>query len=129
VFHLQPADGSPAKKVQCARLKALFFVRSFPGSPRRDDVRGFITAPEETPQGRKIAVRFRDGEFLCGYTLGYSGEREGFMLFPADTSGNNTRIYVMRSATLEIKAGPAAEVLAEKVLAETEARNGRIAAG
>jgi len=128
MFHLQPMDGGPARKVQCVRLKALFFVKSFVGSPKRDDIRGFIAGPAETQQGRKVAVRFKDGELLCGYTLGYSGERDGFMMFPADAEGNNSRIYVMRSSTVEIKAGPAAEVLAEKVLAATEASGGAASA-
>ena len=120
VFHLQPVDGGPARKIQCARLKALFFVKSFAGSPKREDARGFIEGPAETQQGRKVAVRFKDGELLCGYTLGYSGERDGFMLFPADAACNNARVFVLRAATTEIKAGQAAEALAAKTLvAET----------
>jgi hypothetical protein len=35
---------------------------------------------------------------------------------PADTGSNNLRIYVVTSAAVEIKAGPAAEQLAKRVL-------------
>ena len=67
-------------------------------------------------------MRFRDGEFICGYTLSWSPDREGFFLFPADADSNNQRIYVITGSTLEIKAGPAAEVLAQRVLEEAPAR-------
>ena len=39
-------------------------------------------------------------------------------MFPADVHSNNQRIYVITASTLEVKAGPAAEVLAQRVLSE-----------
>lgn len=116
-FHLQPADGSPTVEVRCKTLKALFFVKDFAGNASRRDLRGFLTGPGETVQGKKIAVRFKDGELLCGYSLSYLPDREGFFMFPADSESNNLRIYVIVAATLEVKAGPAADVLAQKALA------------
>ena len=116
-FHLQPVDGSPAVEVRCRALKALFFVKEFAGNASRRDLRGFLTSPGETAQGKKIAVRFKDGELLCGYSLSYLPDREGFFVFPADTASNNLRVYVIIAATAEVKAGPAADVLAAKVLA------------
>ena len=118
MFHVDPQDGSTTIELRFRQLKALFFVASLEGDPSRQDVRGFVHGPAETQQGKKIAVRFRDGEFICGYTLSWSPDREGFFLFPADTAGNNQRIYVVTSSTLEVKAGPAAEVLAQRVLSE-----------
>jgi hypothetical protein len=38
-------------------------------------------------------------------------------MFPADSASNNLRIYVLAAAAIEVKAGPAADVLAQKVLA------------
>ena len=35
---------------------------------------------------------------------------------PADTASNNLRIYVVTAAAAEIKAGPAAEWLAQRAL-------------
>lgn len=116
-FHLQPAAGGPAVEVRCKTLKALFFVKEFAGDPQRRDLRGFLAAPGETAHGKKIAVRFRDGELLCGYSLSYLPDRDGFFMFPADSGGNNLRIYVLTAATTEVKVGPAADVLAQKVLA------------
>ena len=116
-FHLQPADGSRTAEVRCKTLKALFFVRDFVGNAHRRDLRGFVTGPGETNQGKKIAVRFKDGELLCGYSLSYLPDREGFFMFPSDSASNNLRIYVIAAATLEVKAGPAADALAQKALA------------
>ena len=119
MFHVDPQDGGPTVELRFRQLKALFFVSSLEGDPTRQDVRGFVHGPVETQQGKKIAVRFRDGELLCGYTLSWSPDREGFFLFPADVHGNNQRIYVITASTLEVKAGPAAEVLAQRVLSES----------
>ena len=118
MFHVDPQDGSAPVELRFRQLKALFFVNSLEGDPARQDVRGFVHGPLETQQGKKVAVRFRDGEFICGYTLSWSPDREGFFMFPADMHGNNQRIYVITASTLEVKAGPAAEVLAQRVLSE-----------
>jgi len=117
MFHIHPVgDDSNAVELRFKQLKALFFVSSLEGDPDRQDVRGFVNGPAETQQGKKIAVRFRDGEFICGYTLSWTPDREGFFLFPSDSGSNNQRIFVITAATVEITAGPAAEVLAQRVL-------------
>ena len=123
IFHVHPdGGGGDAVELRFKHLKALFFVSSLTGDPARQDVRGFLDGPEETQKGKKIAVRFRDGELICGYTLSWTPEREGFFLFPADTTSNNQRIFVITAATLEVKAGPAAELLAQRAL--TSAKQG-----
>ncbi len=122
MFHIEVQDSGEVVELRCRQLKALFFVRTLEGDSSRQDLRGFVDGPQETSHGRKIAVRFRDSEFLCGYTLSWSPDREGFFLFPADTGGNNQRIYVVTAATQEIKAGPAAEALAQRMLGEESKR-------
>lgn len=116
IFHVQPNDGKPPVEVKTMQLKAVFFVKDYAGSPHRKDVRGFINAPGETAQGKKLAVRFKDGELLCGYSLSYSADRDGFFMFPSDAGSNNMRIYVVTSACAEVKAGPAAEQMAQRAL-------------
>jgi hypothetical protein len=116
LFHVQPADGNQTVEVKTRQLKAVFFVRDFVGQAKRKDVRGFISGPGETAQGKKLAVRFKDGELLCGYSLSYSADRDGFFMFPADSGSNNLRIYVITTACAEVKAGQAAEVMAQKAL-------------
>ena len=113
MFHLAPQQG-PMIEIRCRDLKAVFFVRDLAGNQKRRDLRGFVAAPAETTHGKKIAVRFKDGELLCGYTLTFTPDRDGFFVFPADVESNNQRIYVLTAATNEIKAGPAAEQLAQR---------------
>jgi hypothetical protein len=115
-FHLLPADGGTPAQIRCAELKALFFVKTFEGDPKRVKRRGFIEASPEVAQGRKVVVRFKDGEFLCGYTLSYAPDRDGFFVVPVDTEGNSVRIYVVAASTAEVKTGPAAEALAQRLL-------------
>lgn len=121
VFHLQPMGGGEAASVRCDQLKAIFFVRDYDGFPGRRDIRGFLEAPSENAHGRKIAVRFKDGELFCGYSLAYSSDRVGFFVFPSDEAGNNLRVYVLTGGTKEVKTGPAAEALARKVLESSKA--------
>ena len=117
VFHVQPANRGAAVEVRTEQLKALFFVKDLAGTPGRRDLRGFFGGPGEATHGKKIAVRFVDGELLCGYSLAYQPARGGFFVVPADSVGNNLRVYVVTAATAEVKAGPAAEALAERLLA------------
>ncbi len=121
LFHMQPVEGTPAEEVRIKDLKAIFFVKNFEGNGTRRDLRGFVAAPPETSQGKKIAVQFKDGELLCGYSLSYSPERPGFFMFPADPGSNNMRVFVVKVATQDVKAGPAADVLAQKVIDRSKA--------
>lgn len=108
-FHLHPHGPGTPEVVVCRELKALFFVREFGGDPGRKDIHGFGLVSGEANQGKKIAVRFKDGEVLFGYTLSYTPEREGFFLVPADPGSNNIRIYVLKHATQKIFVGLQAE--------------------
>jgi len=121
MFHVQSMDGGPGLEVRCKALKAIFFVKNFDGDSSRRDTAGFLAGPGETAQGRKVAVRFKDGELLCGYSLTYSAEREAFFIFPADPQSNNLRIYVMTGSTVEVKIGPAAEQMVKKSLDKSAA--------
>ena len=117
-FHLLPADGSPVVEVLCRNMKALFFVKNLKGNAARPDEHGEFAGKGPNTQGKKIAVRFKDGELLCGYSLTYVPGREGFFMSPADANTNNLRVYVVNASAEEVKAGPEAEALAQKVLSE-----------
>jgi hypothetical protein len=121
-FHLQPDNGSP-QVVKLKDLKAVFFVKSLSGNPKRPDIAGFLQAPMETSQGKKICVLFNDGELLCGHTHSWTPEREGFFMVPSDAGSNNLRIYVLSAAAQKIKAGPAAEALAQSILDDRRRRS------
>ena len=91
-------------------------MKSLEGDSRRQDLRGFIAAPAATSHGKKLAVRFKDGELMCGYTLSHRPDRDGFFLFPADSEGNNIRVYVLVAQVAESMAGVAAEALVREQL-------------
>jgi hypothetical protein len=115
-FHVQRVGDSATGEVLIRELKAVFFVHDFDGNSVRKDLQGFIDGPGETTHGKKIAVRFKDGELLCGYSLSYSPDRPGFFVFPADKGSNNSRVYVVTRATTEVRAGAAAEALAQRAV-------------
>ena len=117
-FHLHSIGGGPVLDLQCKQLKAVFFVRDFAGDPNRTDPRGFPPGPADPNLGKKVAVIFKDGELLCGYTLTYSPDKNGFFLTPAYPSTNNIRVYVLTHATREIGPG----IRADAVVAKAEVR-------
>ena len=97
-FHLEAVDGEIAE-VDIEELKAVFFVKDLGG----DKNHKYEYSDEIAGGGRKIKVVFSDGETVIGYTLGYSPDRQGFYVTPADIKGNNERIFVVKSATREIE--------------------------
>jgi len=100
-FHLYVGgdERSEATAVRAGALKALFFVRSYEGEADRHRSYSFQDA---TAQGRRVKVRFTDGEEVAGFTVGYSKEKQGFFLIPADPAGNNTRVFVLNAAVAEV---------------------------
>jgi hypothetical protein len=110
-FHLRPLGGGEVLDIRCRDLKAVFFVKDFAGDPKLREAPGFERATTEISRGKKIAVRFKDGELVCGYTLTYLPERSGFFVTPADPASNNLRAYVLTHAAREIRVGPAADAI------------------
>jgi Family of unknown function (DUF6982) len=80
--------------VPTMRVKAVFFVKDLQGRPGRVDDNTF----DHQPRGRKIEVTFQDGEMMIGSTLTYRPDGRGFFLHPANSQGNNLRIYVVNAA-------------------------------
>ena len=84
--------------VPLTRLKALFFVKDFAGNPsHREKDRPMSNA------GRKVEVTFFDREVIRGTTLNYRPEGIGFFVTPADTSGNNQRVFVINGAIRHVR--------------------------
>jgi len=92
-FHLETLNGNIVN-IDMEQLKAVFFVKDCNGDKnRRDDYNNAVAGG-----GRKIKVKFSDGELVIGYSLGYSPDRHGFFMTPADPQSNNARIFVITSA-------------------------------
>ena len=115
LFHLHTDESPQATDIRTDDLKAVFFVKDFEGRPEYSEVKIF---PERLPtsKGRKIAVLFKDGELLTGFTLAYDPKRPGFFMLPADEMSNNDRIYVIASAVKEVGFGQRADRLISEVM-------------
>lgn len=97
-FHIEQMDGS-ITEIIVEDLKAIFFVKDFEGNKNHKDSYNDVISNA----GVKTKVRFIDGEIIYGYTLGYSPDRQGFYLTPADLGGNNERIFIIVSATVKVQ--------------------------
>jgi len=97
-FHLQQVGGGQIE-VHIEDLKAIFFVKNYEGT--KDHKKAY---DDKVPGGgRKIQVKFLDGETIVGYTTGYSPDRPGFYIVPADLRENNERIFVVKTATEKVE--------------------------
>ena len=96
-FHLNSLDGT-VKEIDVEELKALFFVKDVEGN------KDYNETYEDVIQGggRKVEVEFNDGETITGYVLGYSPDRQGFIMSPADLNSNNERIFVVKSSAQSV---------------------------
>lgn len=96
-FHLALISGEIVE-IDVEMLKALFFVKDFEGN--RDHKEEYT---DVVPGGgRKVRIEFKDGETVIGFSLGYSPNRPGFFVIPADTKSNNERFFVVASATTKV---------------------------
>lgn len=105
-FHLLPpvagfSLAAEAIEVRIKDLKAVFFVKDFVDDPSYNERKYFVEG--ERPPGRKVGVKFRDGEILVGSTVGYEPKRPGFFLIPADPKSNNLRVFVVSTAVTRIR--------------------------
>ena len=97
-LHITEEGSGEVIEVEISRLKALFFVKSLEGNRDYNEDQ----EAERSGLGRRIKVRFKDGETIVGYTSGYSADRDAFFVFPGDPKSNNDRIFVVTAATEEI---------------------------
>jgi len=97
-FHLTTAEDF-IDEYHVEELKALFFVKDYDG----DESYSYSYSDAITGGGRKVRVGFADGEEIVGFTQGYSPNRSGFFITPADLGGNNEKVFVVVSATTEVQ--------------------------
>lgn len=101
-FLLRPLGALETQELLTIRLnelKAVFFVRDFAGDPDYTERKEF----DRPLTGRRMAVRFADGERLVGVSLTYDEARDGFFLFPADANSNNERVYILKNAVVAVE--------------------------
>lgn len=111
-FHLTSEleqDKGKIYEVFCPNLKAIFFVKTLSGNKDYKEKKRFDEVDTSGLRGIKIKIEFKDGEVMCGISLGYSKQRKGFFVVPVDPQSNNERVYVLASAVRDVKLGSAAE--------------------
>jgi hypothetical protein len=97
-FHLAKNESGETQKIDILELKAVYFVKTFEGEANYHELHDI----ERSGLGKKIEVRFKDGEAIIGYTQGFSPNRPGFFVFPPDPKSNNDRIFVVNASTDDI---------------------------
>ena len=99
-----PDGGGRGVEVRLADLKALFF-------PRPETVSGhevpsdYAPTPDPTRDGKRIVVRFMDGETMTGHVLSYRPEKVGFFLFPDDPECQHEKIFILQTTASEVLVG------------------------
>jgi hypothetical protein len=112
---IEEADTGKEHAVPIEDLKAIFYVKTFEGSKEYKEKK--IYGVGKKP-GRKVFVKFRDGEKLVGFLeadvppdkvlsfLKSDGSKKGFFLVPVDRECNNTRIFAAWNAIDDITTLP-----------------------
>jgi hypothetical protein len=92
-------------------LKAIFFVKTFEGKPKYRETKRY----DETDfKGKRIYIKFYDGESILGYLQGdfpwqkgfhlsgQSPKKKGFFIIPVDKQSNNEKIFVVVSSVEDV---------------------------
>ena len=86
------------EKIDITELKAIFFVKDLKG----DESHKKQYKDLQLWGGQKVKVEFTDGEVILGYSSNLSTGIYGFFMTPADSKGNNEKIFIIKSATKSI---------------------------
>jgi hypothetical protein len=107
---ITPDGGGRGVEVRVADLKALFFPRPDAAPrPGRAPQAAYTQGPDPGRDGKRIVVRFQDGETMTGFALSYRPEKVGFFLFPDDPDSQHEKIFILQAATSEVLVGQAAQ--------------------
>ncbi len=95
---IEPEDGGPALTVNLDDAKAVFFVRSFAGSPTQQDVRFFDSLSIHPHLW--VRMTFQDGEIMEGRVSNSIDllTENAFRLFPVDELTNNHCLFVPKGS-------------------------------
>ena len=99
-FHCTENGAEKPTRVDLAKLKGVFFVKDYNGNAEYQEQ--YQYNGERTGLGKKVKVTFKDGEAILGYTPGFSPNKPGFFLFPADPNSNTEKVFVVNESTKDI---------------------------
>jgi len=102
VFHLIGGGilGEEVSRIWVDNLKGVFFVKSYDGNRNYNEIKEFVNNPSA---GKRIKVKFKDGEVICGYTHAINFENLGFFVVPIDPKSNNERIFAIFSSIKKLE--------------------------
>lgn len=104
IFHVTEAqDPNRVFEVSTSFLKAVFFVKTFEGNKGHPGPADFSMESFKSSPGLKVKVTFFDHEVMYGSTHGYSPQRKGFFISPANKEINNDRVFVIKESTVEVE--------------------------
>ena len=107
--HISVIDETSNKQdIQLNELKAVFYVKSFEGNKLYFEKKSFTKTNQK---GKKILVRFKDGERLIGYLEGdvpwqrgffLESKKDGFFIIPSDDQTNNIKVFVVSTSVTNV---------------------------
>lgn len=103
------SESSGKQKIRVDELKAIFFVRTFEGNRGYAENKSF---KDPASLGKRVFVKFKDGESMTGYIEGgvpwekgfflEPQKGPGFFLIPVDRESNNTKVFVVASSVWDV---------------------------
>ena len=105
-LHVRTDTDAEPVQVGLSGLKAIFFIKTPDGDPRRVDRKAFDDRPGIE---KKVWIEFEDGECMPGWSSNPCTPQAGFYVFPTDPECNLERAYVLRAAIRSIEIDEAAE--------------------
>jgi small nuclear ribonucleoprotein (snRNP)-like protein len=115
-IHIEEAETGVEHRIPLAELKAVFFVKSLEGNRAHREKKVFGARKDADYLGRKVYIKFKDGENMYGFYRGdipwkqgyFVAEphstAQGFFITPTDSESNNIRIFVVGSSLKDITA-------------------------
>lgn len=115
-LHFDDADTGNEHRIPLAELKAVFFVKSLEGDHTHREKKAFGVRRDADHLGKKIYIKFKDGENLYGFVRGDipwkqgyfvsepHGSAQGFFITPTDSESNNIRIFIIGGSIRDITA-------------------------
>ncbi|MCL5422111.1 MAG: hypothetical protein M1461_06530 [Nitrospirae bacterium] len=102
-------ESSQLHQFRVDELKAIFFVRTFEGKPEHSEKKTFR---DPVSLGKRVFVKFKDGESMTGYIEGgvpwekgfflEPKKGPGFFLIPVDHDSNNIKVFVVASSVWDV---------------------------
>jgi len=95
------ATGESPIELAINELKAVFLVKTFEGN--RDYSERKVFHKSDRVLGRKVQIKFIDGEVLQGTMVGSDADGSGFFLIPPDPESNNISLFAVAKALISLK--------------------------